>query len=276
MEKVTEILNFTLIKYNSLVINVSTLLLVIGVYFAVKIGLSIVKKGLSRYQVRKKVDQGRIDAFYQIIRYVAWVIFALTALQIIGMQLTWLMASGAALMVGIGLGLQNVFNDLVSGIIILFEGSVDKGDIITIGEDMIGEVVKINIRTCHIVTRNNITVIVPNHKLVDENIINWSHSSANPRFILKVGVAYGSPTKEVKNILLRVASENKNVDLEPKPFVRFKDFGESSLDFELFFWSESVFGIEDVLSDLRFEIDDEFKKSNIIIPFPQRDIHIIK
>ena len=153
---------------------------------------------------------------------------------------------------------------------------MDKGDIITIGEDMIGEVVKINIRTSHIVTRNNITVIVPNHKLVDENIINWSHSAANPRFMLSVGVAYGSPTRDVKKILLAVASKNKSIDVEPKPFVRFKDFGESSLDFELYFWSEEVFAIDDVKSDLRFEIDDEFRSAGITIPFPQRDVHMIK
>jgi small-conductance mechanosensitive channel len=241
-----------------------------------KLLLVFFKKGLNRYKVRRSVEQGRIDAFYQIIKYIVWIVFFLISPQIMGLQLTWLMAGGAALMVGIGLGLQNVFNDLVSGIIILFEGSVDKGDIITVGEDMIGEVKKINIRTSHIQTRNNLTVIVPNHKLVDENIINWSHSNENPRFILKVGVAYGSPTRVVKDLLLKVVNENKIVDQEPKPFVRFKDFGESSLDFELYFWCDNLLGIEDTLSDIRFCIDDEFRNANITIPFPQRDVHLFK
>ena len=102
MEKLWDILNFKLVNYKSLQVNVSTLILVIGVYFLVKIILQFIKKGLSRYQSSKNVEQGRIDAFYQIIKYFVWIIFTLTCMQILGMQLTWLMASGAALIVGIG------------------------------------------------------------------------------------------------------------------------------------------------------------------------------
>jgi small-conductance mechanosensitive channel len=245
-------------------------------YVLIRLVLGAIRKGLRKYSQTHEIDKGRVDAIFQIIRYVVWIVYSLISVQLIGLELTWLMASGAALMVGIGLGLQNVFNDVVSGIIILFEGSVEKGDIITVGEDMIGEVIRINIRTSLILTRNNISVIVPNHKLVEDNIINWSHNAKVPRFMVKVGVAYGSNTKLVKQVLLDVAREIPQIQKDPAPFVRFKDFAESSLDFELFFWSKEIFVIEDVISDLRFRIDEEFRMNGITIPFPQRDVHLIQ
>lgn len=269
-----EILNYQLLDYHSLKISVSTLLIIVVIFVLTKLFLFLAKKALIRFKHKEELDEGRIDALMQIIRYLVWIVFTISSLQIVGIQITWLLASGAALLVGIGLGLQNIFNDIISGVIILFEGSIDKGDIISIGDDMLGEVKKINIRTTIILTRKNISVIVPNHKLIDDNIVNWSHHKRNPRFELTVGVAYGTPTRKVKEILLKIANENNNVDIIPEPFVRFKDFGDSSLNFELYFWSNQILNIEDVMSEMRFCIDDEFIENGVQIPFPQRDIHI--
>ncbi len=271
---VKEILEFSILKYKSLDITVESIVAIVILNILTRLILYILKKGLKNYQKRKSVDIGRIDAFYQLVKYVIWLFSILILFQLIGLGLTWLVAGSAALLVGVGMGIQNIFNDIVSGVIVLFEGVVDKGDILTIGDDMVGKVTQINIRTSHIVTRNNISVIVPNHRLVDENIINWSHNHKSPRFVLKVGVAYGSPTRKVKEILLEVAHNQKGVDITPEPFVRFKDFGDSSLDFELYFWSSDIMAIEDVISDMRFSIDDKFREESIAIPFPQRDIHI--
>lgn len=271
---IKEILNYQLISYRSLRITVTTTLVLITVFILTKLILIVAKKALNKYKLKQELDAGRVDALMQIIRYFTWILFVISALQIIGIQITWLLASGAALLVGIGLGLQNIFNDIVSGIIILFEGSIEKGDIISVGDNMVGEVKKINIRTTIILTRRNISVIVPNHKLIDDNIVNWSHHKRNPRFDLSVGVAYGTTTRKVKEILLKVANDNNNVDITPEPFVRFQNFGESSLNFELYFWSNQILNIEDIKSDLRFCIDDEFIENEIQIPFPQRDIHI--
>lgn len=271
---IKEILSFELLSYHTLSISVFTLVVLTIIFFITKFILFITKKTLKKFKIRKNLDEGRIEALMQIIRYFIWIVFFISCLQIIGVEVTWLLASGAALLVGIGLGLQNIFNDIVSGVIILFEGSIDKGDVISIGTDMVGEVKKINIRTTVVFTRKNLSVIVPNHRLVQDNIINWSHYKINPRFELSLRVAYGTPTRKVKEILLKIASENPKIDLTPEPFVRFKDFGESSLNFELYFWSDQLLSIEDVLSELRFCIDDEFIKHNIQIPFPQRDIHL--
>ncbi len=219
------------------------------------------------------MEEGRIIGFYQIIKYVAWVAYFLACIRIVGLDVTWLIASSAALMVGIGLGLQSVFNNFISGVILLFEGTVDPGDIITVG-DMIGVVKKVGLRTSQIKTRNNITILVPNSKLTDDNVTNWSHMKDPPRFHVSVGVAYGSDTKLVKEILLEVVNSHPKVSRKYKPFVRFTKFGDSSLDFEVYFWSDEVFLIEDVLSDIRFEIDEAFRSNEVTIPFPQRDLHI--
>jgi small-conductance mechanosensitive channel len=274
MKTVHELLEFSLMKFSGINITVGSIVLVVAVYLMALILLKIIKRILKRLGNRTSIDEGRFDSFYQIIRYAIWCSFAVIVLSIIGVKLTFLIASSAALMVGIGLGLQNVFNDFISGIILLFEGSIERGDILSIG-DMVGEVKKINIRTSHVVTRNNIVVIVPNHKLVEDNIINWSHLDVNPRFTLKVGVAYGSDTRKVRGLLLQIVNMERLIDAEPKPFVRFQDFGESSLDFELFFWSGEIFAIDDIKSDLRFAIDDAFRLNDISIPFPQRDLHIV-
>ncbi|MFD1551689.1 hypothetical protein DNU06_02695 [Putridiphycobacter roseus] len=274
MNPIKDILEFSLIHYKSLNITVGSIVLTVIIYLMAKLVLFLVKRIMVRVLEKTEHEKGRSVALFQIFRYFIWFAFFAIILRVIGIELTFLVASSAALMVGVGLGLQNVFNDFVSGIIILFEGSVIKGDIITV-DDMIGEVKIIKIRTSEILTRNNITIIVPNHKLVIDNIINWSHLNKSPRFVLKLGVAYGSPTKKVKEILLEQVSRNAEIDKQPKPFVRFNDFGDSSLDFEVFFWSENIFRIDDVLSDLRFEIDDAFRAEGITIPFPQRDLHIV-
>jgi small-conductance mechanosensitive channel len=135
---------------------------------------------------------------------------------------------------------------------------------------MIGTVQKIGLRTSLIETRESITVVVPNSKLVTDNVINWSHLDKKVKFIISVGVAYGSDTKLVKSILLKVAEEHPEVVEHPNPFVRFTNFGNSSLDFELHFFSRNFMRIEDVKSDLRFEIDNNFRENDVEIPFPQR------
>ena len=128
-------------------------------------------------------------------------------------------------------------------------------------------------RTSKIQTRDDFIIIVPNHKLISDNIINWSHLRTKTRFNIKVGVAYGSDTNLVKTILLKCAENRPEIASTPEAFVRFTDFGDSSLDFQLFFWTSETFSVEHIKSNLRFIIDQEFKTHGIRIPFPQRDVH---
>lgn len=224
---------------------------------------------LFRYYKRSNVNLGSQYAINQLLKYVLYTMAALWAISSLGVQMTVLWGGAAALLVGLGLGLQQTFNDFFSGILLLFERSVEVGDVLNIG-GMVGTVKSIGLRTSTIETRDSITVVVPNSKLVTDNVINWSHFDEKVRFKIEVGVAYGSDTKLVKALLLKAANDHPGVNEIPNPFVRFTNFGSSSLDFELHFFSRNFIHIEDVKSDLRFEIDNVFRENDVEIPFPQR------
>lgn len=223
------------------------------------------------YYRSKKVDVGAQFAFNQLFSYVIYTIAAIIALQSLGINMTLILGGAAALLVGIGLGLQQTFNDFFSGIVLLFERSIKVGDILTVG-DRVGKVSRIGLRSSTINTLGNISLVVPNSKIVNENIINWTHIEETVRFDVSVGVAYGSDTELVKKILIDVVTRNPYVIERPAPFVRFRDFGNSSLDFTIYFFSHNYIFIEDVKSDIRFEIDKEFRAQGVTIPFPQRDV----
>ncbi len=228
---------------------------------------------LSRYYKMKGIEQSSQYAINQILTYVIFVVAIIVALENMGIKMTLIWGGAAALLVGVGLGLQQTFNDLISGIILLFERTVEVGAVIEI-EGEVGIVRKIGIRTSIIESRDNIAIIVPNSKLIVDSVINWNHNDTKARFIVPVGVAYGSDTELVNKLIVEVANKHPDVLPHPKPFVRFKDFGNSSLDMELHFWSHKLMPIENVKSDLRFAIDKAFREHKVSIPFPQRDLWI--
>ncbi len=227
------------------------------------------------YNVYKaqKVDQGAQYAVNQLLKYVVYVIAIIMALQTLGLNITLLIGGAAALLVGVGLGLQQTFNDFVSGIVLLFERTVSVGDILEV-EGAIGTVKQIGARSSIIDTRDNISMIVPNSILVNKNVQNLTHFDDKVRFHVYIGVAYGSDADLVKRILMDIARENPFVIDYPEPFVRLLDFNNSSIDFGLYFFSRNVLVIEDIKSDIRFEINKEFIRNNVTIPFPQRDVWI--
>ena len=228
---------------------------------------------LFSYFRKSEVNIGGQYAINQIVKYIIYVLAFFISAQALNLQMNVLLGGLAALLVGVGLGLQQTFNDLFSGIILLFERSVEIGQMVEI-DGLIGSVKQIGLRTSIVETRNNVTVIVPNSKLITEKVVNWSHYDDKVRFFISVGVAYGSDTALVKEVLLQVAKENVYVLDFPSSIVRFINFGNSSLDFELHFWSRNFMVIEDVKSDIRFEIDKAFREKGIQIPFPQRDVWI--
>jgi small-conductance mechanosensitive channel len=221
----------------------------------------------------KRFDKGRGHALFQIIKYIIVVLALIGTLDIVGIKITLLLAGSAALLVGVGLGLQQVFNDIVSGIILLFEGSVSVGDIVELN-NIVGKVNSISVRTSKIETRDRIVIIVPNSKLVSDNVINWSHKRDVTRFNIKVGVAYGSDVKLVMKLLVEAAKEHPDIVSNPEPASRLIDFGESSLDFELLFFTKKMFDIEFIRSEIRVSIEEKFNKHHVTIPFPQRDLHL--
>jgi small-conductance mechanosensitive channel len=191
-----------------------------------------------------------------------------------GVDVTAIFAASAALLIGIGLALQTLFQDIISGIFILVDQSVHVGDIIEL-EGKIGRVEVINLRTTRAVTVDNKVMIIPNHLYLTNTLYNWTENGEETREGITVGVAYGSDVRLVEKILFEAAMANQSVLKSPEPKVLFTNFGDSSLDFKIAFTIKKSFEVRFVQSDLRFEIDRLFRENNIQIPFPQRDIHII-
>ncbi len=273
MEKLNTILNYEIFTYKDFVFTPKSVLVVVLAFLITRILLWILKKIMFRKRDMEFAKRGSLNSVYQIIAYTAWIITILIVLESFGIKITVLWAGSAALLVGVGLGLQNTFNDFVSGIILLFEGSIRVGDILEVDNDII-LIRKIGLRTSEALTRDDIMVIIPNSIITTNKVINWSHQSKKTRFRIKVGVAYGSDVDLVEKLLFESASEHPEVENDGMIKARFVDFGNSSLDFEVLFFSKNIFRIENVKSDIRKTINRKFNENNITIPFPQIDLHI--
>lgn len=223
---------------------------------------------------RTKMDMGARQATGSIIRYFIIVVGFIVILQTVGIDLTALNVLAGAVGIGLGFGLQNIVNNFISGLIILFERPIKVGDRIVVG-DVEGDVIQVGARSTEVVTNDNITIIVPNSKFITENVINWSHNDRRVRFRIPVSVAYGSDVRLVERLLLEVADENPDVLETPAPGVRLMEFGDSGLLFELRAWSTTLIHRKGLLvSNLNFAILDSFTGHGIEIPFPQRDVRI--
>lgn len=219
----------------------------------------------------KQIDKGSQFAINQILKYIIFLIAIILALQSLGIKMTLLLGGAAALLVGVGLGLQQTFNDFFSGLVLLFERSISVGDVLEINGE-VGTVKRIGLRSSIVQTRPNVAVVIPNSKLVNDSVNNWTHYNGQARFDISVGVAFGSDTQLVKKLLIKAASDHPLVLDFPKPFVRFNNFGESALEFNIYFFSTRYLIVEDIKSDIRFTIDKYFRENDIQIPFPQRDV----
>ncbi|MFX3626039.1 MAG: mechanosensitive ion channel family protein [bacterium] len=267
-----DILEYKLIEVAEYKVTVGNLVIIAAIIVGTWVGLTLVRKILYR---SRKLDQGQKYSVFQIVRYVVWVVAIAYCLESLGVEFTLLLAGSAALMVGLGLGLQQTFNDFVSGVIILVEGTIKVGDIIEV-DGIVSRVKHIGLRTTKVISRDDITLILPNNILTNHQVINWSHAQETARFKVSVGVDYSSDIELVTKILLDCVSNHKAVLKKPKPFVRFEDFGNSSLDFSIFFWSDKIFPIENVKSEIRYAINKGFRENKVTIPFPQRVVHMPK
>ncbi len=273
---VSSFLQKNIIKTEKFSFNFFHIIVIYLIYVVTKLVLSIIDSIISAKEQANHIEKGKTRSVYQIIKYFIYVLAFAIFVQSLGINITILIASLSALLLGLGLGIQHLFTDLVSGFIILFDRTIKIGDIVEIKDELVGKVESINLRTSTLITRDDIEIIIPNSKFTSDNIINWTHNSLKSRFHIKVGVAYGSDVRLVERILLEVTNNHKDIVLDPKPTVHFIDFGDSSLDFKLFFFSEVAFRIESIKSELRFEIDKKFRENNVTIPFPQRDVHFYK
>lgn len=221
----------------------------------------------------KDLDPGIKGSIETFSKYLVWVIGIVISMSSIGLNLNSLTAFGAVLGVGIGFGLQNITQNFISGIIILLERPIKKGDIVRIGKTS-GRILDIKARSTLILTRDDIVIVVPNSQFISEQVVNESFSGTKIRLHISVGVAYGSDVDAVTKSLLDVAKEHQKILKSPPPTVTLEDFAESSLQFNLRIWTSELWFYDILLSELRYEITRKFKANGITIPFPQRDIHI--
>ena len=275
MENIQEFLEFELLHIGNYVISIFTIVRILLILLVITIILWLIKKALMGKNVMAKFDTGTAFAIYQIIKYTIWVIGFGLILETIGIKVTVLIAGSAALLVGIGLGLQQTFNDIVSGMILLSERSIKIDDILEIDGDIV-KIQDIGLRTSKGLNRDQISIIIPNSLITTNKVINWSHQTKRNRFKVNVGVAYGSDVDLVSKVLIESAIEHKDVKHRDKVDVQLLDFADSALQFQLLFFSEEIFRIEKIKSDIRKIIARKFKENGIVIPFPQRDIYIHK
>jgi small-conductance mechanosensitive channel len=255
--------------------NLTSILIIILSIWALSFVSGKIKNILAQKVLPKySEDTGFNNALATIIRYVLVIIGLMVIIQSTGLDLSSINILAGAIGVGIGFGLQNVANNFISGLIILFERPIKVGDRIQVGE-IIGNVVQISGRSTTINTNDNISVIVPNSQFINEPVINWSYHDRMISFRFPVGVSYKEDPKRVKELILEVARLNPGVLDEPKPDVLFDGYGDSSLNFLLRVWTNDFIDRPTILkSQLYYAIFEKFKENGIEIPFPQRDLHL--
>lgn len=273
METITDFFNFEIFSFNDNSLTIFNLSSIIIIIIITKLVLWIISKVLFNKKQLHKLDEGSSFALFQIIKYVIWIIAIILMLQALGIKVTILLAGSAALLVGIGLGLQQTFNDMLSGIILLFEHSVKVGDILEIDGDRV-IIQEIGLRTSKGMNVRQIVVIIPNSLITTNKVINWSHQNQKTLFSINIGVSYESDVDLVIKTLEESAVEHLEFSECEFKEVRLVNFGNSSMDFQLYFYSKNIFTIEKVKSDIRKIIFRKFNKNKIIIPFPQMDLHV--
>lgn len=246
-------------------------LIVLLFYLSAKLRTWLVENFLPR----TNMEIGARQATGSIIRYALIAIGLAVIFQTAGIDLTALNVLAGAIGLGLGFGLQNIVNNFICGLVILFERPIKVGDRIVVGE-VEGDVVHIGSRSTTVVSNDNISIIVPNSSFITENVVNWSHNDRKVRFRIPVSVAYGTDLALVERVLLEVAAANPDVLENPAPGVRLMEFGDSGLGFELRVWSTTLIQKRGLLtSSLNVAIYQTFREHNIEIPYPRRNVQIL-
>lgn len=224
--------------------------------------------------LQARLDAGARQAVGTLVRYLVLLIGLLAIVQTAGIDLTTFNVLAGAVGIGVGFGLQNVVSNFIAGVIIMFERPIKIGDRIVVG-GVEGNVVEIGARGTTVLNNDNIAVIVPNSKFITEDVINWKYNDNKVRFRIPVSVAYGTDARLVERVLLELADADGDVLEDPPPAVRFMQFGDDGLWFELRAWSATLVDRKGrLISQLNFAIYERFQQEGIEFPFPQRDLHI--
>jgi len=264
-------LEISLYKHGEITITVQVVLTLVIVLIATHFILKF-----ARIAVSKRLDEdgkNRFKTVFTFLKYFIFFIAIITSLDASGIHITALLAASTALFVGIGLGMQKLFQDIISGIFILVDKTVMVNDVIEIDEK-VGKIIQVGLRTTKAITHDEKILVIPNHKFLNEILHNWTQNDERTRESISIGVAYGTNVDLVKTLLFEIAMQDDAILNDPKPTIFFEDFGDSALKFRLHFYIGDSFHLPAVQSRLRYKIYNTFNENNISIPFPQRDVHV--
>ncbi len=274
-----EFLNYDIIQFSKLRINFFQIIFIIASIIGGKMLINLLKIYYNkRFRKRTEGNSTTEYVYGQTTTYIIYMLVFFLCLQELNINPGVFLGGSAALLVGIGLGLQDVFKDWVSGLILLYEGSMKIGDIIEIGdakfqEPIIARILKINVRTTEIETRDGNVLLIPNAKLTQEYVENWSHSKPTMRFRINIAIAFNSDTELAVKLLRQAALSHPKVNKREEILVRMRDFSERGLELELLFWADQTWDSNHYKSEIRFEIDRLFRQYKIEIPVPHRHLH---
>lgn len=279
-----DFIKYNLVHIGALKLSLYNMILVVAIFIFARIFISLYKLYVGRkVQSSKNRNYDVAFVYVQIASYIIYVSAFLLSINVLGLDISLILTGSVGLLVGVGLGLQDVFKDTIAGIVLLLEGNIKVGDIVEINNDkttlgkhpssmFVAKILKISVRTTQIQTREGNIQIIPNSHLTQNKVENWSHSSRLSMFTIHVQVEYGSDTDLASKILVQVAVKHPMVDAKETTFVRLSNFSESGIDLELVFWAKNSWEILNFKSDLRYEIDRRFREHNIRFAYPTRTI----
>ena len=274
MSQLNEFLGYSILTFADRTITVGQIILIpfiiiVGYFIARLVGRVLVKK-----MVARSVNPDLIHLVQRLYFIIILVVIAITALELLNVPLAAFAFISGAIAIGVGFGAQNIINNFISGWILLWERPIRIGDFLEVG-DTRGTVEAINTRSTRIKRTDGVHLLIPNSQLLENTVVNWTLIDRLARAQVRVGVAYGSPVRQVSVLIDQAVSEHADILTDPAPAVIFEDFGDSALIFDAYFWvmAGGDRDLRKIRSDLRFRIDALFKEHDITIAFPQRDVH---
>ena len=279
-----EFIRYNLISIGTLKISLYNVILVAVIFICAKITSSIYKLDIGKkHRARTEYDPGVEYVYVQIARYIIYTIAVLLSFNVLGLNISLILTGSVGLLVGIGLGLQDVFKDTIAGIVLLLEGNIKVGDIVEIDAktqgnthkgayNFVARILKVSFRTTQIQTKEGNVLIIPNTHLTQQRVENWSHSSSLSLFTVSALIEYGSDTNLASELLKTAALGHPIVSKEEPIFVRMEEFADNGIEMKLLFWAENSWEIADYKSEIRFEIDRLFRANNMNFAFPTRTI----
>ncbi len=275
LEQINQYLAFVIFTYNDVNITVAKVIQVPLILFAMWFVVTRIGKLIKKTLLAKKISQDAVHLFTRIYFILSIAILIFTSLEVLSIPLTAFAFVSGAIAIGVGFGAQNIINNFISGWILMWERPIRIGDFLEVGNAK-GVVETINTRSTRIRRNDGVHMLIPNSQLLENTVTNWTLIDGNARSSVSVGVAYGSDVILVKKLIQQVLDDHDAILVNPKSSVLFDDFADSSLVFNAIFWvcAESETMLRKVRSDIRFSIYAVFEEHDIVIAFPQRDIHI--